>query len=62
LTAFLATCLKGHDLLHCFLSKALVIYLLRNKLALLAPAGFAVGLHIRYVSPLIMVNTYPEDW
>jgi LuxR family transcriptional regulator len=31
-------------------------------MALAAPAGYAVGLHIRYVSPLIMVNTYPEAW
>lgn len=44
------------------MSKAPVIDLLLHELALLAPAGFAVGLHIRYVSPLIMVNTYPEDW
>lgn len=44
------------------MSKAPVIDLLLNELALAAPAGFAVGLHIRYVSPLIMVNTYPEDW
>ena len=44
------------------MSKAQVIDLLLNELALAAPAGFAVGLHIRYVSPLIMVNTYPEDW
>jgi LuxR family transcriptional regulator len=43
-------------------SKAPFIDLLLNELALAAPAGFAVGLHIRYVSPLIMVNTYPEDW
>ena len=44
------------------MSKAPVIDLLLNELALAAPAGFAVGLHIRYVSPLIIVNTYPEDW
>ena len=31
-------------------------------MGLSAPSGFAVGLHIRYVSPLIMVNTYPEEW
>lgn len=28
----------------------------------MAPAGYAVGLHIRYVSPMIMVNTYPDSW
>ena len=44
------------------MSKVSVIELLLNEMALSAPAGFAVGLHIRYVSPLIMVNTYPEAW
>jgi LuxR family transcriptional regulator len=40
-------------------SKVPVIDLLLHEMALAAPSGFAVGLHIRYVSPLIMVNTYP---
>ena len=44
------------------MSKVSVIELLLNEMAIAAPAGFAVGLHIRYVSPLIMVNTYPEAW
>ena len=44
------------------MSKVPVIELLLNEMAIAAPAGFAVGLHIRYVSPLIMVNTYPEAW
>jgi LuxR family transcriptional regulator len=43
-------------------SKYPVIDLLLRDLSVTAPAGFAVGLHIRYVSPLIMVNTYPEAW
>lgn len=44
------------------MSKYPVIDLLLRDLSVIAPAGFAVGLHIRYVSPLIMVNTYPEAW
>ncbi len=44
------------------MSKYPVIDLLLRDLSVTAPAGFAVGLHIRYVSPLIMVNTYPEAW
>ncbi|MEY3005016.1 MAG: hypothetical protein RLZZ491_2192 [Pseudomonadota bacterium] len=44
------------------MSKVPVIELLLHEMALAAPAGYAVGLHIRYVSPLIMVNTYPEAW
>lgn len=44
------------------MSKAPVLDLLLHELSLAAPGGFAVGLHIRYVSPLIMVNTYPDAW
>jgi LuxR family transcriptional regulator len=44
------------------MSKAPVLDLLLHELSLVAPAGYAVGLHIRYVSPLIMVNTYPDPW
>jgi LuxR family transcriptional regulator len=44
------------------MSKAPVLDLLLHELALAAPAGYAVGLHIRYVSPMIMVNTYPDPW
>lgn len=44
------------------MSKAPVLDLLLHELSLAAPSGFAVGLHIRYVSPLIMVNTYPDAW
>ena len=44
------------------MSKSPVIDLLLHEMALAAPAGFAIGLHIRYVSPLIMVNTYPDAW
>lgn len=28
----------------------------------LAPEGFAVGLHIRFASPLIYHSRYPEEW
>lgn len=44
------------------MSKAPVLDLLLHDLSLAAPAGFAIGLHIRYVAPLIMVNTYPDAW
>lgn len=44
------------------MSKAPVLELMLHELSLFAPAGYAVGLHIRYVSPLIMVNTYPDAW
>lgn len=44
------------------MTKAPVIDLLIHEMSLAAPGGFAVGLHIRYVSPLIMVNTYPDAW
>jgi LuxR family transcriptional regulator, quorum-sensing system regulator SdiA len=27
-----------------------------------APAGYAVGLHIRFAAPLITAHTYPEEW
>jgi LuxR family transcriptional regulator, quorum-sensing system regulator SdiA len=27
-----------------------------------APAGFAIGLHIRYQTPALMFQTYPLDW
>ena len=27
-----------------------------------APAGYAVGLHIRFAAPLITAHTYSEDW
>ena len=44
------------------MSKAPVLDLMLHELSLAAPAGFAAGLHIRYVAPLIMVNTYPDAW
>ncbi|MBF9028821.1 LuxR family transcriptional regulator [Rhodobacterales bacterium HKCCE3408] len=44
------------------MSKTPALDLLLHKLAQLTPGGYAVGLHIRYVSPLIVVNTYPAKW
>jgi LuxR family transcriptional regulator len=36
--------------------------LLFRKLGACAPAGFAAGLHIRFASPLVSVNTYDPKW
>lgn len=44
------------------MSKTPALDLLLHELSLATPGGYAIGLHIRYVSPLIMVNTYPEEW
>ncbi|MEM1274198.1 MAG: autoinducer binding domain-containing protein [Pseudomonadota bacterium] len=44
------------------MSKTPALDLLLHELSLLTPGGYAVGLHIRYVSPLIVVNTYPAKW
>lgn len=44
------------------MSKTPALDLLLHELSLACPGGFAVGLHIRFLSPLIMVNTYPEEW
>ncbi|MEM9319834.1 MAG: autoinducer binding domain-containing protein [Pseudomonadota bacterium] len=44
------------------MSKTPALDLLLHELSLLSPMGYAVGLHIRYVSPLIVVNTYPAKW
>ncbi len=35
---------------------------LYSELSLLAPAGYTVGLHIRFASPLVYNSTYPADW
>ncbi|MFV0492366.1 MAG: autoinducer binding domain-containing protein [Pseudorhodobacter sp.] len=35
---------------------------LYGELAALAPEGYAVGLHIRYATPLIYLSKYPADW
>ncbi|MEZ5885515.1 MAG: autoinducer binding domain-containing protein [Paracoccaceae bacterium] len=33
-----------------------------RKLALMAPAGYFVGLHIRFTSPLLSFQTYDQTW
>lgn len=35
---------------------------LYDELSELAPEGYAVGLHIRFASPLIYFSKYPADW
>ncbi len=35
---------------------------LLKKLGTLSPAGYAVGLHIRFAAPLITAHTYNEEW
>ena len=33
-----------------------------HQLSLLAPAGYFLGLHIRFTSPLLTFQTYSQDW
>lgn len=33
-----------------------------QSLSLLAPAGYFIGLHIRYASPLMQFSNYNQDW
>lgn len=33
-----------------------------KKLAAIAPGGYAIGLHVRFASPMISLNTYPASW
>lgn len=33
-----------------------------GRLIEIAPAGFAIGLHIRYMTPACMFESYPADW
>jgi LuxR family transcriptional regulator len=33
-----------------------------HSLALMAPAGYFIGLHIRYASPLMQFSNYNQDW
>jgi len=33
-----------------------------HQLALLAPAGYLVGLHIRFAAPLMTFQTYSQEW
>jgi len=33
-----------------------------RKLEVLSPLGYGIGLHIRFLAPLVSVNTWPDDW
>lgn len=33
-----------------------------HELAMLSPAGYYVGLHIRFAAPLLDFQTYPQEW
>lgn len=33
-----------------------------HQLSLLAPSGYFIGLHIRFTSPLLTFQTYPQAW
>lgn len=33
-----------------------------KKLEILSPLGFGIGLHIRFLAPLIALNTWPKEW
>lgn len=35
---------------------------LLKRLSALAPAGFAIGLHVRYSTPTFMFQSYPQPW
>jgi LuxR family transcriptional regulator len=44
------------------MSKKLGIDLQLLKLQQIAPAGYALGLHIRFASATMMFRTYPKEW
>jgi LuxR family transcriptional regulator, quorum-sensing system regulator SdiA len=33
-----------------------------HQIGLMAPAGYSIGLHIRFTSPLLMFQTYDQAW
>lgn len=33
-----------------------------HQLSMLAPAGYSIGLHIRFTAPLFMFQTYDQAW
>ena len=33
-----------------------------HRISLFVSAGYFIGLHIRYTSPLMQFSTYPQDW
>ena len=44
------------------MSKKLGIDLQLRKLQQIAPAGYVLGLHIRFASATMMFRTYPQEW
>lgn len=44
------------------MSKTPVLEYILNSLGQLAPAGYFIGLHIRYASPLMQFSTYDQRW
>lgn len=44
------------------MSKKLGIDFILRQLTVLAPAGYSVGLHIRFAAPLILYQNYPQAW
>ncbi len=44
------------------MSRTPVLEYVLNSLSLLAPAGYFIGLHIRYASPLMQFSTYNQEW
>ena len=44
------------------MSTTLGIDLELHQLGLLSPAGYYIGLHIRFAAPLMDYQTYPQEW
>lgn len=44
------------------MSKTVVLEYVLSSLGQLAPAGYFIGLHIRYASPLMQFSTYDQRW
>lgn len=44
------------------MSKRIGVEIELAKLGQAAPAGYALGLHIRFASALFMYRTYPQEW
>ena len=38
------------------------VTVLLEQLALIAPMGYTVGLHIRFATPLVYTSSYPAAW
>jgi LuxR family transcriptional regulator len=44
------------------MSKSTGLDLILHQLGLMAPTGYAIGLHIRFAAPLMTFQTYDERW